>query len=240
MPTCKLCREEKKLIKAHIIPHALYGPMFEDGSPVEVYPTEKGAFPKRSPQGIYDTNILCACCDNRLGVWDNVAQKFLLAPLSEFGDPQGLTEKGFFETNNVNYHGLKLFFISLLWRSHVTTHEFFAKVNLGPWADRARERLLSENPGSLEDFAVFLVKYEHPLALVMPNPSQIRISSGPNYYRFRLASYVVMIKVDKRPTERDLEPFALAPGRPVIIRLSDFTSSNEFRVIGKSISKFAW
>lgn len=137
MAICKLCAQDRKLIKAHIVPRALYDPLLEEGSPLQLYSTEEGAFPKRSPQGIYDTNILCCACDNRIGVWDNVAQKLLLAPLSEHGDPQALMAnmaKGLFEVVNIDYHGLKLFFISLLWWAHVTTQPFFAKVRLGPTA----------------------------------------------------------------------------------------------------------
>src|SRR6266446_7538891 len=78
---CQLCGEDKKLIKAHIIPQCLYMPIQEP------YPEERmiriskkpGIYPKRSPTGVHDNGILCAGCDNRVfGNWDKYAGKLLL------------------------------------------------------------------------------------------------------------------------------------------------------------------
>ncbi len=236
MAICRLCGQERKLIKAHIIPRSLYAPLFEDGSPVTVYSTKKGAFPKRARQGIYDNKILCAECDHRIGNWDNVAQHFLLAPLSKYGDPAVIEERGWFEASDFDYTSLKLFFVALLWRAHTTSHPFFAKVELGPWEEAARQRIISEDPGTVEDFSTLLARYEHPLAMALRNPEYMRFY-GLNYYRFRVASYVVIIKVDKRPIDRDLLPFALAAGRPVVVRLHDFLSSSEFKKNLESVAE---
>jgi|SRR4028118_333852 hypothetical protein len=236
MATCRLCRQERKLIKAHIIPRSLYAPLFEDGSPVKVYSTEKGIYPKRAPQGIYDSKILCDECDHRIGDWDNAAQRFLLTPLKQYGDPAAIEERGWFEASDFDYTRLKLFFISLLWRAHITSHPFFAKVELGPWERIARKRIISEEPGTVEDFSTLLARYEHPLAMALRNPEYMRFY-GLNYYRFRAASYVAIIKVDKRPIDRDLLPFALAADRPIVVRLHDFLSSSEFKKNIESIAE---
>lgn len=46
MAVCKLCKGDRTLIKAHVIPRSLYAPLFEESSPITVYSTEKGCLSK--------------------------------------------------------------------------------------------------------------------------------------------------------------------------------------------------
>ena len=80
---CKLCGENEKLIKAHIIPEGFFRPLRSGKMVPEIHSNIKGVFPKRSPIGIYDNTILCEKCDKYLGVWDGYAQKLLIQYFSE-------------------------------------------------------------------------------------------------------------------------------------------------------------
>ena len=68
MPKCQLCREEKKLIKAHIIPEFMYQDSYEDGKMLEFMGVDLNEADESKAiyryKGIYDTSILCDDCDN--------------------------------------------------------------------------------------------------------------------------------------------------------------------------------
>jgi len=235
MNICKLCLKEKPLVQAHIIPESLYAPMREDSRVPRIYSTEVGSFPKKVPTGVYDSGILCATCDRRIGDWDNYAQQVLLAPIESYGDPAELRHLGVFIIHNMDYERFKLFFISLLWRAHQSTHQFFQKVNLGSWATLAGTMILEGNPGEPDEFGVSLVRYEHPLAAgTIYNPEPLR-SNGLNYYRFSLGSFVAMIKVDGRAHEGPPEEFLLRPGTELLVGLFEYEDSRIYHEISQRI-----
>src|ERR1700694_5389785 len=108
MSICKLCRKDKRLIRAHIIPESLYASLRSDSKVPRIYSNEEGIHPKRVRTGIYDSEILCAECDNTIGVWDNYAQELLLTPLAHYGEPGHLKKEEFFVIAEVQYEPLKL------------------------------------------------------------------------------------------------------------------------------------
>lgn len=226
MPDCKLCGEQERLIKAHIIPESLYGPLRREGRIPRMYSTAPDAFPKRTRTGIYDDGILCASCDNKIGDWDNYAQEMLLKPLSDFGPPDRLVAQECFSIQGLDYRRFKLFFVSLIWRADQSRQEFFSEVDLGmKWRNRAKEMILAEDPGDPEEFGVTLVRYEHRLAEgTIYNPERVR-SDSLNLYRFNLGSYVAMIKVDRKPFQTKLRPLVLGASSPVLVALFNYEES---------------
>lgn len=56
---CRFCNSERPLIKAHVVPEG-FSRVLRDGSAVpELLTNKRGAYPKRSPTGVYDKSILC-------------------------------------------------------------------------------------------------------------------------------------------------------------------------------------
>ncbi len=240
MGICKLCLKETVLIEAHVIPKSLYGPMREGSRTPRLYSTEDGSFPKKVPAGIYERGILCADCDRRIGDWDNYAQQILLAPLEGYGNPAVLRASEAFVIPGVDYSLLKLFFVSLLWRAHHTTHQFFQDIDLGSWATKARAMILAGDPGESDEFGVILVRYEHPLAAgTFYNPERIR-SEDLDYYRFSLGSCVAMIKVDDRPIEGPKRAFLLRPGVDLLIALFEYEDSMIYEEISQRMKAGAF
>jgi hypothetical protein len=59
--------------------------------------------------------------------------------------------------NRADYALFRLFQLSLLWRAHLSKHQLFAAVDLGPrHAERVRTMLDTENPGAAADYSCFL------------------------------------------------------------------------------------
>jgi hypothetical protein len=134
---CKLCGKDEKLIKSHIIPESLW-PHRKHGGKQKVYSSLSKHYPKRSQKGIYDTAILCENCEKLFSPWDDYAQTLLLSDIEK----NYIIENGkivCFEIKDYDYHKLKLFFISLLWRASVSTHEFFQGVKANKFENQLKK-----------------------------------------------------------------------------------------------------
>lgn len=201
MGICQLCKEEKKLIKAHVIPYSMYKGIKETGFVIKD-PLRKN--PSKSPSGIYDPNILCEKCDGDFGLWDNQACQFLKytdkatqTPVVSKGEIKG------YEVINYDYQTLKLFFKSLLFRAHITTHPFFSSVDIGSHVERLRHDLLSRNPGNCQNYGVFIVKsslsetseFKGTEEKALISPIKIRLQRC-RFYQFIFYGYSFFIKVD--------------------------------------------
>ena len=183
---CKLCGKDEKLIKAHIIPESLW-PHRKLGGKQVVYSSLSKYYPKKSPKGIYDTTILCENCEKRFSPWDGYAQSLLL---SDFKDNYIIEngKKVCFEIKDYAYAKLKLFFISLLWRASVSTHEFFQGVNAGNYENQLRNMIIKNDPGNEDSFSVLLARWDDAaikqgIGMGILSPWKRRFS-GINYYSF--------------------------------------------------------
>lgn len=232
MLLCKLCGEERELIDAHIIPRSFYEPLKDGSGPIRIGSNRRGFYPKRSPSGSYDKELVCGKCEALFSPWDDYAQRLLLNPSEE---PQVVKADGqpiAYVHQTVDYHKLKLFFVSLLWRVSASKREFFSLIRLGPFEDTAKQMILSNSPKDQDTFGVALAKFEHPLGRVMLDPDRTRYFDI-SYCRLYLAGYIAYVKVDKRPAPGFLQDFQLAPGRPLVVILRDFKTSNELALLGK-------
>jgi hypothetical protein len=192
------------------------------------FSTEPGVFPKKRPMGVYDKEILCARCDNFMGRWDGYAAELLCRPLESFGRLEHLETQQFFYLEGFDYAKLKLFFVSLIWRAHLTTQPFFEQVNLGPWAGVARKMIQDEDPGGLNTFGVSVVRYENPLAEATMSPAEVIRFGGINCYRVSLPNYAFLVKVDQRPYPTNRHGFVLAPDMPFFVGLFEYRESRLF------------
>lgn len=133
---CKLCGQNAKLIKAHIIPKSLYKDLRDsDGGVSKLITNTVGVHSKRIPVGLYDPQIVCEDCERFFSPWDDYAKWFF-----EKNVPNPVIDKGrivAYDYGITDYKNLKLFFISLLWRAHASSQPFFGRIDLGPHeADR--------------------------------------------------------------------------------------------------------
>ncbi len=226
--TCKLCLADNvEMAKAHVIPKSLYGDALKDPSgPAKIITNTPGQHPRRTPAGVYDTDIVCRDCEKRFGPWDDYVNKLLMqtAP-DELIEHEG--ELGAYVYYNPIYPLLKLFFISLLWRAHHATHVLFAGVRVGrKFESRLREMILTSNPGRPEEFSVVLARFDDELANGFLHPFHERYD-GVGVYRFFSSQHVAYIKVTNRDTAKDFKKIILSPGRHLQLIARDFRSSKE-------------
>ena len=223
MRSCNLCAQRRKLIKAHIIPHAFY----PKGENPRSYDIRNLAPPKRIPMGHYDQKILCAVCDNALGQWDHEAvsvlrQKSLIPvhingvyPADQFGNIRIVAVEEF------NYYKLKLFFVSLLWRASITKLTYFSKVNLGPQANELRDIIVKESYLNEDEYSIFVVRYAQDFASsIGENPRTLTIGDA-TAVRFMFGGYIVYINVSNRRFPSYCEGVVLKPDSKLYMLVQD-------------------
>jgi hypothetical protein len=229
---CRLCGTKEQLIKAHIIPRPFF--TARSGRQSQKFLTNTpGVFPKRAPAGFYDTGILCAQCDRRLGVWDQYAVELFLHQFSAFVPfPDGGPTIAFTRAD-FDYERLRLFFLSLLWRAGVSSHPNFARVRLGPYEHPLREMVRAGDAGDPDDFCTVLSAFTlrgkfRKTGIPILDPHRERWN-GVNAYRISLGVVTAYVKVDKAAFPESFVRMAIKPGEPLYLLERDFADSPELR-----------
>ena len=245
MGICKLCGEERTLIRAHIIPLAFHRNL-QSGSekPPLILGNDPNSFPRRTPGGLYDEELLCLECERRFGPWDQYGAECLLHRFDQ--DAQGKYWDGelmVYEIYNWDEARLRMFALSLLWRAAVTTNPIFKKVTLGgPYEPRLRERILAGDPGSPKDFSVFLSRWlvqpEHAgMELTQISPYVWRLE-GINMAKIFLGGFVFYIKCDQRQFVEPFPDIILSPNRPVFAMPRQLEGSKDLAALRPAILNY--
>lgn len=232
---CKSCGEKKVLVRAHIIPAAFFRQLRVGQRSPELRSDQPGFYTRRYPKGIYDTGIVCQQCEALFQSPDDYAAKKLihgnadLEPIILEGEVIGHFLR------NYDYKLLKLFFISVLWRAHVSTAPFYSKINLGPYAADALKMIKSQDPGEPSGFSVMLAKFvDYPVAKIILDPHSERWW-GVKAYRFYMGGFIVHIKCDKQLFPNSFDPVIMKPGKDLLIPSRDMVNSAEFEVLKKVV-----
>src|SRR5687767_8293608 len=122
--TCRLCGKLAKLSYSHILPEFLFSPVYDDlHRTILVSSSEKEKFIQK---GIREY-LLCQECELKLSRYEGYAINVIKNIPAFEEDLSG----SFLFSNSVDYKLFKLFQLSILWRSSVSTNQMFANVNLG-------------------------------------------------------------------------------------------------------------
>jgi hypothetical protein len=217
MMICRFCKEDKTLIEAHIIARCLHEPLQHPSGPMILVSKEPGSYPKRIPTGQYDTEILCADCDNKFSPWENYTAKILMSAGAYEKFKEAKPGDDFYMIPEYDYASLKLCLLSILWRMSISTLPSFKQIALGPFEAMIRQMLLDKNPGSADAFPVFIVRLTDKVGSDTLRGTERRNREGVNVYDLGLPGYIAVIKVDKRPTPMPLGPRVLDPKKPLTI-----------------------
>jgi hypothetical protein len=229
---CRLCDQERPLVDAHIIAEGYFRRLGRFGGVNRLL--KETDYPKKSWIGVYDQGILCAECDGVFSPWENYAQELLDSDLSHF---QPVPPKGkpvAFTCQTFEYHKLKLFLISLLWRASISTHHFFEKVDIGPYETRAKALIRAKDPSDPTEFAVVLQKFDHEVGEAIFDPVPVRMNRI-RLYRFYLGGYIVHIKVSAAQHSSPLSDVLINLDRPLVVISKELMISQEREVLQRII-----
>ena len=157
MGICKLCENENKLVKSHIIPKFMFKKMKNEENVFYevIYNLDTTKLKTKKTQiEDYDKNILCEACDNKIlgGLYESYAQKAIyggelpveVSPkCANYQNPDDGAEYSI--CVNFDYQKLKNFYLSILWRASITDRSFFNHVNLGKKHEERIRKILLNN-----------------------------------------------------------------------------------------------
>jgi hypothetical protein len=221
--TCKLCKHNKKTVKSHIIPESFYRDIKESDKPLIIISGKEGEHTKRSQIGLYDPNILCDDCEKSFHQYDDYGIQVILKSILKKEPVTDNNETIGYEINGIDYKKFKLFFMSILWRAGISSMKEFNKVDLGSHLMNLEDKIKSDNPGTIHDFAVLLTEQKFLDDMpIMVIPHKVRFFDGLNFFEISLGRYKAFIKVDKRNILQDKIPYVLNPDKPLLVPYLDF------------------
>lgn len=170
---CKLCQQTADLRKSHVISDMAYNEVINPASHprMVVVRDVKGRISDKTQQTGFWERLLCERCEKQFSKYEKYAAEHLLnAPLPEVKNISDLV----FTLHGLNYASLKLFLLSILWRSSIAKGDFFRGINLGPHEARLRQMLDSEDPGEPDEYGCVITPF-----LPEPNLEVSQILSQP-------------------------------------------------------------
>jgi len=129
--------------------------------------------------------LLCKECEGKINVYETYSSKLLRQ-----GDKYKASDGRAVVIPDFDYSSFKLFGLSLIWRSHITSIHMFGEVNLGSHAEAIRKMLYSADPGEPNQYCFTLIKIEgaESANTVIHAPAKTRFR-GHNAYLFMAYGY---------------------------------------------------
>ena len=156
--TCKLCGSPSPLRKSHILPEFVYRPTYDATHTAILLDLNHGRRSKRQ-QGLRE-RMLCESCEQLFNKWETYFANLWLHPTASHRPTQ--LNGDTVAISGVDFDQFKLFHLSLIWRSGVSTLGAFANVRLGGQEPKMRKRLLASDPGMPSDYPFFGIALKDP------------------------------------------------------------------------------
>jgi hypothetical protein len=245
MGLCKLCGEERVLVRSHIIPIAFHRHMQCDSTvaPV-VVGSASDSYPMRRPGGLYDEELLCDPCEQRFGPWDQYGAECLLQGFER--DAQRMAHNGetlAYQIDDWDQEKIRMFALSLLWRAAATTNPVFRRVTLGPYEERLRQLIVAGVPDSPDNFSVLLCRWHarpenEKMALTQMSPYSWKLE-GINMSKLFLGGFVFYIKSDQRAFTHPFPEIMLSLGQPVYAIAQELEDSKDILAMRPALERYA-
>lgn len=190
---CKLCLEEKQLLKkSHIIPDFMHKGLRDEDNKFFLINIEDYSKSEKKYTGEFEPDILCQECDNKIiGQYETYAHKILYGGKINKGEnikfKNQKNQSGLISTyvEGIDYKKFKLFLLSLLWRSSISSRKFYGQVSLGPHEETIRKMILGGNSGKQLDYPCFISTYLNNKDKLSPDfigqPVRVKNNDGTKY-----------------------------------------------------------
>ena len=171
---CGLCQSEVRLlVDSHIYPRWMARLLGPDGGPLIYAPTdpEERPFPIHR-HGEYD-KIVCADCETTFNAADAYFLEFWKQRDSgiPIGDARGVVAH---EYPNVDSTLIAAFFVTCLFRAHLSSRRMWKEADLGARAEPARVFLTASDIFT-PPYQVILIREKNPLSRAMIAPKAIQV-----------------------------------------------------------------
>jgi hypothetical protein len=203
---CKNCGASQT-VKAHLIPEAFVMEVKANRGEQHLILHQSQSKPLVSNTGVYDPDLLCGACDGMLGRYEGYAFSLFrrlrtlsagLGSVLDMGDVEGDV--------------MLRFAAGIAWK-FAATQVHFGRIDIGPYAPIVRDVAFGRGPiPSTIDVAVIrLVELDGDVYFYRaPVPAR---HGGINSVRFSVGSFVIYLKIDKRPNDSTLPAECWLKGR---------------------------
>lgn len=122
---CRLCGEEKKLIKSHIVPEGFYKKMYDDKRRLFLASQSRDSF--TFMQKGQREELLCKECDSN--IIGNEYDKYGIEVIRDCLQIETFTDSKKEIWVGLDYNKFKIFLLSVLWRAHIA-RKFYRGITL--------------------------------------------------------------------------------------------------------------
>jgi len=205
--SCPMCGETAEAFpQSHIYPAWMGRLIQQDDKALVAFSSNRQYLPKMvMTHGVFD-RIVCPACEKSFGPADAYFSRFW-------------ARKDRFETHHVSEDvrvnifrevevGLiQRFFLTCLYRAHLTQRPGYEYVNLGPYVKPIRDAL--EGPCRFfPDIDVVMFREAHKFANIIGSPHLVRLE-GFRFQALTIPGFKALVKVDKKPLTGGLAYFLL-------------------------------
>ncbi len=145
---CRLCHALTELRHSHVISRLMFRPMSQLAGEM---PRRFGLFGTYRP-GHLKEYMLCQRCEHQFSNYERITGRFL----ADLNDLQQQTGARPIRQSSLDYHNIKLFFLSLLWRCAVCHERITREVDLGSRLHCLTALLQANEPGTENEFPIIL------------------------------------------------------------------------------------
>jgi len=193
--------------------------------PMRLLSSHSGEYEQRSPMGIYG-EFVCSSCEDKFQKWDDYAAKVLRGESTINTIETSSSRIRVYDFGHYNYLELKLFFLSVLWRTHACEHRFFNQIELGNFAETLAACLLNKDKNLIASVDVLVTYSHHLIAFGVLEPRFVSLGDV-SYWQLYMPHYQALIKVDDKPGDTTLSPIILTEGKPLYMLEKNFDEFGE-------------
>jgi hypothetical protein len=226
---CALCLVDNPLRNSHVIPEFLYETMYDDKhrfTEISTSPSEKNKYRQK---GVYES-MLCDKCEQTISVWEGYANQVFNG-----GIDLGVAQEGkILIVQGLDYKKLKLFQLSVLWRSSVAKSRLFRDVMLGPHEEIIRRRLLEGEPGPANIYGCIMCPVLHEGKIVtdvIVEPHSAHLV-GHRAYNFIFGGMAWVFVINKLGIKHAISQYFLQENGNCRFRLTEI---NELSFLRRSV-----
>lgn len=145
---CRLCGQEKKFIRAHVISKTLFKSIFRNHEKVHL--VKQGDLESKNPvqDAFYDNHILCGDCDRSFSPAEEYITNLLGYDLNRLGIALKNTKQlpGMHTDiyKGVDQKLVRLFFIIMLWRCSISKNPSFNLISLPEYEDWMKAQIVAQ------------------------------------------------------------------------------------------------
>jgi hypothetical protein len=228
---CRFCELNPTAVDAHIMPRSFLRDRSDPGRHNYLLSTKQD-FARRSPTGVYDSDLVCRSCEGKFGVYDDYGHEFFKL---DSAVQLVSSEMGCMVWQcPVDYQKLKLFILCIMWRASASGRPECSGVRLGRFENQIREMIASGEAGPPSLFPILIHRYEQGAEMApLSMPRRARLQhSGVNYYKMEMAGCAVWVAIDERRIPTVLNEMILAPDRAFLFPI-DYKSTYDWVKMAK-------